>query len=42
MTRVGRRLRDKARSVGPFTAAEHRYLVISRTDTVDDHHVRLA
>ena len=42
VTRVSRRLREKARSVGPFKEAEHHYLVISRTDTAEDHHVRLA
>lgn len=41
--RVVRRLREKARAVGRFAAASHRYLVVSRTDGVDDeHHVRLA
>lgn len=40
--RVVRRLREKARAVAPFAAASHRYLVISRTDVDDEHHVRLA
>ena len=42
VARVVRRLREKARAVTPFAAASHRYLVISRTDTDDEHHVRLA
>ena len=40
--RVVRRLREKARAVTRFAAASHRYLVISRTDVEDEHHVRLA
>lgn len=42
VARVVRRLREKARAVAPFAAASHRYLVISRTDADDEHHVRLA
>ena len=42
VARAVRRLREKARAVTPFAAASHRYLVISRTDTDDEHHVRLA
>ena len=40
--RVARRLREKARAVARFSAASHRYLVISRTDASDENHVRLA
>lgn len=40
--RVVRRLREKARAIARFSAASHRYLVISRTDVDDEHHVRLA
>jgi len=39
--RIVRRLREKARAVAPLAAAFHRYLVVSRTDTDDEHHVRL-
>lgn len=42
VARVARRLREKARAVAPLAAASHRYLVISRTDVDDEHHVRLA
>ena len=42
VARVVRRLREKARAVAPFASASHRYLVISRTDVRDEHHVRLA
>ena len=42
VTRTVRRLREKARTVGLFAAASHQYLVISRTDTENEHHVRLA
>ena len=42
VARVVRRLREKARAVAPFAAASHRYLVISRADVDDEHHVRLA
>ena len=42
VARVVRRLREKARTVAPFAAMSHRYLVISRTDVDDEHHVRLA
>lgn len=42
VARVVRRLREKARAVAPLAAAAHRYLVISRTDVDDEHHVRLA
>ena len=42
VARVVRRLREKARAVAPLAAASHRYLVISRTDVDDEHHVRLA
>jgi hypothetical protein len=42
VARVVRRLREKARAVAPLAAASHRYLVISRTDVRDEHHVRLA
>ena len=42
VARVARRLREKARAVTPFAAASHRYLVISRIDADDEHHVRLA
>ena len=40
--RIVRRLREKARAVAPLAAASHCYLVVSRTDTDDEHHVRLA
>ena len=42
VARVVRRLREKARAVTLFAAASHQYLVVSRTDTDDEHHVRLA
>ncbi|MXZ71228.1 MAG: ATP-binding protein [Acidobacteria bacterium] len=42
VARLVRRLREKARAVAPYAAASHRYLVISRTDMSDEHHVRLA
>ena len=42
VARIVRRLREKARSVGRFAAASHRYLVISRTDVDDEHHIRVA
>ena len=42
VARVVRRLREKARAVAPLAAASHRYLVISRTNVDDEHHVRLA
>lgn len=42
VARVVRRLREKARAIAPLAAASHRYLVISRTDVDDEHHVRLA
>ncbi|MYN64538.1 MAG: ATP-binding protein [Acidobacteria bacterium] len=42
VARVVWRLREKARAVAPFAAMSHRYLVISRTDADDEHHVRLA
>ena len=42
VARLVRRLREKARAVAPYAAASHRYLVISRTDVSDEHHVRLA
>ena len=42
VARTVRRLREKARAVASLAAASHRYLVISRTDTDDEHHVRLA
>ena len=42
LPRVVRRLREKARAIAQFAAATHRYLVISRTDIDDEHHVRLA
>ena len=40
--RVVRRLREKARAITRSSAASHRYLVVSRTDVDDEHHVRLA
>lgn len=40
--RVARRLREKARAIARFSSASHRYLVISRTDVDDEHHIRLA
>ena len=41
VARVVRRLREKARAVTAFASASHRYLVVSRTDVRDEHHVRL-
>ncbi len=40
--RLVRRRRQKARTVGRSAAAPHRYLVISRTDVGDEHHIRFA
>lgn len=42
VARVVRRLQEKARSVAPLAGAAHRYLVLSRTEVNDEHHVRLA